>query len=89
MKLVKLLWGAIALLVVTNVVLSNRSVDLVNDLQATESSVATLVQEIAVLRFQVSEAGSLTKIAEAARAQGYVDTVHVASVTLPGLTASR
>lgn len=89
MKLAKLMWVAIVFLVVTNVVLSNRSVDLVHDLQETERLITVLEKEVAVIKFQVSQAGSLTKIAQSAREQGYIDTTHVAAITLPGLTASR
>lgn len=89
MKLVKILGVLITLLVITNVVLSNRSVDLVQSLQETESTVATLEKDVTVIKYQVTQVGSLTKIAESARAQGYIDSTHVAAVTLPGLTASR
>ena len=89
MKLVTLLGIIIAVLVVTSVTLSNRTVDTSYSLREVEASVTQLSKEVAVLRDQVAETGSLTRIAQRAREAGYIEAGKIAVVELPALTASR
>ncbi len=89
MKLIKFLALVIVGLVITNVTLTNRSVDesiLVADLS---SEISELQNQNRILESQVAEAGSLDAVRQKLAEIGFVETPAIVSITVPGSVASR
>ena len=89
MKLIKLLFAVITLLVITNVTLTNRSVDeslVVADLSR---DITSLQKENTILKAQVASLGSLGTIREKIAEAGFTAAPKVASITTSSSVASR
>lgn len=89
MKLLKLLSFVIVLLVVTNITLSNHSLDDSKKLSDLNSEVNALTHEITILRSTLAEAGSLSAISGKVEAAGFTDTPKVVSLSVGYSVASR
>lgn len=89
MKLIKLLSFVILALVITNVTLTNRSVDesiVVADLSR---DITSLQKENTILKAQVAALGSLTDLEQKIAEAGFTASPKVASVTTVSSLASR
>lgn len=88
MKMIKLLCIVIAALVVTSVTFSNHSLDDSQRVSDLSNEILELEKNNTVLRSQIADAGSLTKMNERVMAMGFVTTPQI--VSLPaGSIASR
>lgn len=89
MKLVKILFAFIAVLVVTSVTVSNHSLDDSQKVAELAAEITAIEHENTLTASEIAEAGSLTKIAAKVEGLGYVAPVTVVTLTLPGNVASR
>lgn len=89
MKLVKILFAVIAVLVVTSVTLSNHSLDDSQKVADLSAEITAIEKANTLVSSQIADAGSLTKIAAKVEAMGYVAPVKIVTLTLPGNVASR
>ena len=89
MKIVKLLFVVIAALVVTSVTYSNHSLDDSQKVADLSSEITSLEKENVILRSQIADAGSLTKIASKVEEMGFVPAEVVVSIDAPLNVASR
>jgi len=89
MKLIKLLFIIITGLVITNVTLTNRTVDESVVVSKLNQDIATLQNENTILKAQVAEAGSLDKLTLKLAEAGFVETTQIVSVNTTSSVASR
>lgn len=90
MKLIKVLFAAIVVLVVINVTLTNRSLD--QSLQMTQLSVEIqgLTKEVSILEAQLASKGSLTAQEAKIKELGFLPPSQIIAVgTTPSSVASR
>jgi hypothetical protein len=89
MKLIKLLFAVIVVLVLGNVTLANRSVDesiVVSDLSA---EIAALQNENTILKSEVAQSGSLGNLSLRIEEAGFVSSPKIAAVETSSAVASR
>lgn len=89
MKLIKFLSLIILALVITNVTLTNRSVDeslVVSDMTR---QIATLQNDNAILKAEVAKLGSISTLRAQIEAAGFVDSPKVVSISAISSVASR
>lgn len=89
MKLLKIFSAIIVLLVVTNITLSNHSLDDSKKLSDLNNDVNTLTHEITILKSTLAEAGSLTAISGKVEAAGFTENPSVVSLSVGKSVASR
>ena len=89
MKLVKLFFVVIAGLVLTSVTLSNHSLDDSEKVSALSQEVIQLEKDNTVLRAEIAEAGSLTKLSGRVEELGFVGSPQVVTLTRTGAVALR
>jgi len=89
MKLVKILSLIIIALVITNVTLTNRSVDQSVTVTDLSKEISRLDHENTLLNAQIADQGSLTKLREKITAAGFVATSEIVSLKTTASVASR
>lgn len=89
MKLIKLLFVVIALLLVGNVVVANQAVDESVTVKAISADISALTAQNQSLRSQVAAAGSLSHIAERVTELGFVETPQIVSLVPTSTVALR
>lgn len=89
MKLVKALFVIIILLVITNVTLTNRSVDDGLALSNLTKEITQLKNENTIKKTQIASAGSLSIVKEKIAAAGFVETPKMAALGTPSSVALR
>jgi|GEM_PF-1245346 len=88
MKTFKLLAVLIVLLIITSITLSNHSLDDSEEVRKLSENVSTLEHDNTLLKDEIAEAGSLTKIAAVAAEHGFVETPKIVTLSLPSHVAS-
>lgn len=89
MKLIKLLALIIVLLVITNVTLTNRSLDDGLTLSNLSKEIAELQNQNIILRARIASAGSLTGVKEKLLSAGYTESPRIVAVPENSSVASR
>ena len=89
MKLIKILFIVIIGLVITNVTLTNRTVDEGVVVSNLSKEISSLRDQNTILASQVAELGSLSAISTKLESAGYVETPKVVSLTGSSSVASR
>lgn len=89
MKLLKLFALIIFLLVISNITLSNHSLDDSKKLSELSSDVSALNHEITILKSTLAEAGSLTTISGKVEAAGFTENPKIVSLSVGKSVASR
>lgn len=89
MKLVKLLFIVIAALLIGNVIVANSAVDESVSVKTISAEIENLTQQNIVLKQDIAQAGSLTKIASRVEELGFVDTPKVMTVNNTSNVALR
>jgi len=89
MKIVKLLFAVIAILLVANVVIANNAVDESLVVTKVSQEIATLSEENMQLRQEVARAGSLSQLQEKILALGFVENPKVVSLSTTSSLALR
>lgn len=89
MKLIKLLFAVITLLVIANVTLTNRTVDESVVVSRLNQEIEILQNENTILRAQVAQAGSLGNLTLKLQEAGFVTSPQVVAVDTTTSVASR
>ncbi len=89
MKLIKLLFGVIVVLVIANVTLTNRSVDEGIVVSNLSKEIAALQNQNTILRGQVAALGSIGNLTAKLEEAGFVETPKVVSLPTTSSVASR
>lgn len=89
MKLIKLLFAVIVGLVITNVTLTNRSVDESIVLSDLNAEISKIQNENTILRSQVAEAGSLGNLSFRLAEAGFTTSPTIVSISTPVSVATR
>lgn len=89
MKLIKILFAIIVLLVITNVTLTNRTVDEGVALSKLSREISELQNQNTIMKATVASAGSLGALSEKIATMGYVEVPKVVSLTTGSSVASR
>lgn len=89
MKLIKILFIVIIGLVITNVTLTNRTVDEGVVVSNLTKEISSLRDQNTILASQVAELGSLSAVSAKLEAAGYVETPKIVSLTNSSSVASR
>lgn len=89
MKLIKILFIVIIGLVITNVTLTNRTVDEGVVVSNLTKEISSLRDQNTILASQVAELGSLSSVSAKLEASGYVETPKIVSLTGSTSVASR
>lgn len=89
MKLIKLLFGVIVILVLANVTLTNRSVDEGIVVANLSKEIATLQNQNTILKGQVASMGSIGNLTAKLEEAGFVETPKVVSLPTTSSVASR
>lgn len=85
MKMIKFLCLVIAALVVTSVTYSNHSLDDSQRVSDLTREIAEIEKNNTVLRSQIADAGSLTKMNERVQAMGFTEVPKIVSITAGSL----
>ncbi len=89
MKLIKILSAIIVLLVITNVTLTNRSVEDGLTLTHLSKDISQLQNQNTILRAKIASAGALTGIKEKLLLAGYTESPRVVALPDNSAVASR
>lgn len=89
MKLIKLLFGVIVILVIANVTLTNRSVDEGIVLANLSKEITALQNENTILKGQVASLGSISNLTAKLEEAGFIETPKVVSLPTTSSVASR
>jgi cell division protein FtsB len=89
MKLIKLLFAVIVVLVIANVTLTNRTVDEGVVVANLSQEIAQLQNENTILKAQVAAAGSIGNLSAKLTEAGFVETGKVVSLSTTASVASR
>lgn len=89
MKLIKLLFGVIVVLVIANVTLTNRSVDEGIVVANLSKEISELQNQNTILKGQVASLGSIGNLTAKLAEAGFVETPKVVSLPTTSSVASR
>lgn len=88
MKLFKLFTILIVTLIITSITLSNRSLDDSERVRELTLNISVLEHDNTLLKDEIAEAGSLTKIAQVAGDHGFVESPKIVTLSAPSRVAS-
>lgn len=88
MKLFKLLACFIVILIVSSITLSNHSLDDSQHVRELSLDIASLQHDNTLLKDEIAQAGSLTKIAAVATEKGFVESPKIVTLSVPSHVAS-
>lgn len=89
MKLIKLLSVVIVTLVITNVTLTNRSVDQSLLVSTLSGDITTLENELVIARARVAHLSAISTLEPQLRAAGFVETPKIVALPTPSWVALR
>lgn len=88
MKLFKLLACFIVILIISSITLSNHSLDDSQEVRKLSLNIASLQHDNTLLKDEIAERGSLTKIAAVATEKGFVESPKIVTLSVPSHVAS-
>lgn len=89
MKLIKILFVVIIILVIGNVTLTNQTLDEGFFVSKLNEEIVQIQNDNTILRSQVASIGSLSNLSDKLEAAGFVESPKVVSIPTPSSVATR